>query len=76
MLVKAKKLADYRPKDLSSIALYSMVLGKRTTSIPDADDMPFSRKVKVMMIELYPRITGMLKKPWPHNTADYCGLIG
>ena len=61
VFLKAKKPADYRPKDLSSIALYSMVLGKRTTSIPDADDMPFSRKIKAMMVELYPRIIERLK---------------
>ena len=47
VLLKAKKPENYVPTDLSDITLYSMVLGRRTKSIPDFDDMPISRKLMV-----------------------------
>lgn len=44
--LKARKPASYSdPKDLSEIALYSLVLGRKTTAIPSLRDMPWSRRL-------------------------------
>jgi len=40
------------PADLSDIALYSMVLGKRTRNIPKIKDMPLSRKFTLKLLRL------------------------
>jgi len=44
VFVKARKPEDYKPIDLSGIALYSRVLGRRTKDIPDLKDMPLARR--------------------------------
>jgi SAM-dependent methyltransferase len=49
VFLKARKPKDYKPVDLSSIALYSMVLGRRTTKIPDTNDMPLKRRILLTM---------------------------
>jgi len=36
-----------KPANLSSVALYSMVMGKRTTLMPSINDMPYARRMKV-----------------------------
>jgi len=51
VFLKARKPEPYNPVDLSSIALYSMILGKRTISIPDIRDMPISRRLKFIGLE-------------------------
>jgi SAM-dependent methyltransferase len=48
VFMKARKPFDYHPKDLQSVALYSMILGRRTTSIPSPQEMPLSRKAKLL----------------------------
>ncbi|MEM0085024.1 MAG: hypothetical protein QW743_03555 [Candidatus Methanomethylicia archaeon] len=44
IFLKAVKPAKWEPTDLSNIALYSMILGRRTKAIPDTFDMPFLKK--------------------------------
>jgi len=48
VFMKARKPFDYHPKDLQSVTLYSMILGRRTTSIPSPQEMPLSRKAKLL----------------------------
>ncbi|MEM0488943.1 MAG: class I SAM-dependent methyltransferase [Candidatus Bathyarchaeia archaeon] len=50
VFVKARKPEDYKPVDLSSIALYSMVLGRRTKVIPDLKDMPLTRRLMIRLL--------------------------
>lgn len=51
IFLKAKKPEKYVPADLSDIALYSMVLGRRTRDIPNIEDMPFNRKFMVKLVD-------------------------
>jgi SAM-dependent methyltransferase len=50
IFLKAKKPENYVPKDLSDIALYSMILGKRTKDIPDFKDMPLARRLMLRLL--------------------------
>ena len=45
------------PVDLSSVALYSMIMGKRTTLIPSISDMPYARRVKIGFSKLMGQAT-------------------
>ncbi|MHA1820163.1 MAG: class I SAM-dependent methyltransferase [Promethearchaeota archaeon] len=47
ILFKALKPKDWKPKDLSNIKLYSMILGKRTLSNPTIEQMPRTRRLKL-----------------------------
>jgi SAM-dependent methyltransferase len=58
VFMKARKPFDYHPKDLQSIALYSMILGRRTTSIPSPQEMPLSRKAKLLARKVMNLISG------------------
>jgi SAM-dependent methyltransferase len=51
VFLKARKPLNYKPTDLQGIALYSMILGKRTTSVPKIRDMPLSRRFKLLINE-------------------------
>jgi SAM-dependent methyltransferase len=51
VFLKARKPLNYEPTDLQGIALYSMILGKRTTSVPKIRDMPLSRRFKLLINE-------------------------
>jgi len=51
ILLKARKPMNWKPIDLSDIELYSMILGKRTTSIPEITDMPLLRRFKLLSID-------------------------
>ena len=55
VFLKARKPFNYIPNNLQDIALYSMILGRRTTSIPRLQDMPFSRKAKLLTFEMLKR---------------------
>jgi len=57
VFLKARKSLDYKPNDLSGIAIYSVVLGKRTGRIPRPTEMPFTRKLKYLIV---PNILGVL----------------
>jgi SAM-dependent methyltransferase len=68
VLLKARKTISYKPNDLQHIALYSMILGKRTTSIPRIQDMPLKRKLTFKLLNskveyLLPRaLLNLIKK--------------
>jgi len=51
ILLKARKPTQYRANKLDDIALYSVILGKRTKSIPDIKDVPVFRKLKFIGAE-------------------------
>jgi SAM-dependent methyltransferase len=55
VFLKAKKPFNYSPNDLQDIALYSMILGRRTTSIPKLQEMPFSRKATLLILKVMGR---------------------
>jgi len=61
VFLKAKKPAKYIPLDLSDIALYSMVLGKITRSIPNAKDMPTKRRLMIKLFDSAYIIKKMIK---------------
>ncbi len=50
VFLKARKPINWRPADLSGIALYSMILGRRTLHIPDISDMPLSRRLMLKIL--------------------------
>jgi len=58
VFLKAIKLVDYKPNNLRDIALYSMILGKRTTYIPEICNMPLLRRLKLSVKEAYNTIKG------------------
>ncbi|MEM4489082.1 MAG: hypothetical protein QXK88_09880 [Desulfurococcaceae archaeon] len=45
VFLKARKPENYVPIDLSGIALYSIVLGKRTKDIPNFKEVPLTRRL-------------------------------
>jgi SAM-dependent methyltransferase len=44
IFLKARKPENYKPVDLSSLSLYSILLGKRTICIPKIEDMQLKRR--------------------------------
>jgi hypothetical protein len=48
VFLKARKPLSYSPNSLQDVALYSMILARRTTSIPKLQEIPLSRKVKLL----------------------------
>jgi hypothetical protein len=57
--LKARKPFNYSPSDLQGIALYSMILGRRVTSIPSLREMPLSRKIKLFATKAIKRTCGL-----------------
>lgn len=53
VFLKAKKPINYKLVDLEEIELYSMILGKRTKTIPDIQEMPLIRKIKFIIIDKF-----------------------
>lgn len=51
VFLKARKPKGYAPADLSDIALYSIILGKRTREIPDLNDAPLTRRYILRFID-------------------------
>lgn len=47
----ARKPYNYKPVNLENIALYSMVLGRRTEKIVDINEMPVGRKIKIYLFQ-------------------------
>jgi SAM-dependent methyltransferase len=45
IFLKARKPEDYKPVDLSSLSLYSILLGKKTVRIPKIEDMRLERRL-------------------------------
>jgi len=48
VFLKARKPENYMPIDLSRIALYSVLLGRRTKDIPSFKDMPLARRLIIL----------------------------
>jgi uncharacterized membrane protein len=44
----------------SNIALYSMILGKRTTLIPKISGMPLQKRLTLKLLSLTAKLTGIL----------------
>jgi SAM-dependent methyltransferase len=65
VFLKARKPFNYSPNNLQDIALYSMILGKRTTSIPELREMPFRRKAKLLTLKVVRRA-----KSFIYNAAE------
>ncbi|MEM4834260.1 MAG: class I SAM-dependent methyltransferase [Thermosphaera sp.] len=47
VFLKARKPEAFKPNDLSDIALYSIILGKKTRKIPSISEMPLRRKISL-----------------------------
>jgi SAM-dependent methyltransferase len=50
IFLKAMKPANWKPADLSNITLYSMILGRRTKTIPELSDMPLFRRAMLSIL--------------------------
>ena len=50
VFLKAKKPGNWAPVNLGNIALYSVLLGRRTKNIVDIKDAPFSRRLMLKFI--------------------------
>jgi SAM-dependent methyltransferase len=59
VFLKAKKISNALI-DLSNIALYSMILGRRTTLIPKLSDMPLQRRLTLKLSSLNAKLIGIL----------------
>jgi hypothetical protein len=49
VFLKAKKPLDWRPADLSGIALYSVIPGKRIKELVTLDDVPLVRRLALYL---------------------------
>jgi len=58
IFLKAKKTSNTLI-DLSNIALYSMILGRRTTLIPKLSDMPLHRRLTIKLSILMDKLKGV-----------------
>jgi hypothetical protein len=59
VLLKARKPLNWSSIDLSDVALYSMILGRRTTLIPEMSDMPLQRR---LILNLKTKLIGIEQK--------------
>jgi len=50
VFLKARKMENHVSANLSDIALYSMVLGRRSRSIPNLKDVPFTRRLWLKLL--------------------------
>jgi SAM-dependent methyltransferase len=57
VFLKAVKPKNQQPFDVSTIKLYSVILGKRTHSIPDVKDMPTLKKLGLKVIKVLKKQT-------------------
>jgi SAM-dependent methyltransferase len=62
VFLKARKPAGWRPVDLSGLALYSMVLGRRTTAIPTNNQMPFTRRMQASVRTLLVALLDIIRR--------------
>ena len=60
VFLKARKAESYVQADLSDIALYSMVSGRRTRDILSLKDMPFSRRLTLRLLRS--KVRGLLPR--------------
>ena len=59
VFLKVKKISNILI-DLSNIALYSMILGRRTTLIPELSDIPLQRGLTLKLSSLNAKLIGIL----------------
>jgi SAM-dependent methyltransferase len=50
VFLKAKKPINWIPTDLNNIALYSIILGKRTKELVTLSDAPLARKIGIILL--------------------------
>lgn len=50
VFLKARKPHNWKPNDLQEIDLYSIILGKRTKTIPEISDMPLHKKIALKLL--------------------------
>lgn len=62
VFLKAQKPHYYKPNNLDNIALYSMVIGKRTMHIPDISNMPLDRKLMLRLICFYRHLSVQIRR--------------
>ena len=63
VFLKAHKSLNYKVNDLSRIAIYSVILGKKTVDIPQPTEMPFMRKLKYIIASyILGILTGRLRQ--------------
>jgi SAM-dependent methyltransferase len=63
VFLKARKSLGYKSNDLSEIAIYSIVLGKKTVDIPQPSEISFIRKLKYLIVSnLLGVLTGRLRQ--------------
>lgn len=61
VFLKAIKPLNYKPCNLEEIDLYSMILGKKTRSIPEVNEMPVSRKFKLLVRKALDSVTSKMR---------------
>ena len=66
VFLKAKKISNTLI-DLSNIALYSMILGRRTTLIPKLSDMPLRRRLTLKLSSLNAKLMSIFSMLILHN---------
>jgi len=62
VFLKARKPAGWRPVDMSGLALYSMVLDRRTTAIPTSNQMPFTKRMQVSVRTLLVALLDIIRR--------------
>jgi SAM-dependent methyltransferase len=60
VFLKARKPYNYMPRDLSKIALYSILIGGRIREIPNASDMPLVRRIAIRLWLLQSKVERFL----------------
>jgi SAM-dependent methyltransferase len=67
IFLKARKSLDYKPNDLSGIAIHSVVLGKKTVGIPQPAEISLLRRLKYLIVSnLLGVLTGRLRQALLH----------
>ena len=61
VFLKAIKPLNYKPCNLEEIDLYSMILGKKTRFIPEVNEMPVSRKFKLLVRKALDSVTSKMR---------------
>jgi hypothetical protein len=62
VFLKARKPAGWRPVNLSGLALYSMVLGRRAAAIPTNDQVPFTRRMQASVRTLLVPLLDIIRR--------------
>lgn len=57
VFLRAEKPDGYRPNNLEDVAIYSMIIGKRTLSVPDVHEMALLRRLKISAMRSIDRVS-------------------